>query len=214
MSRHSLNLLRANILQMAKKYISNDGWSEDIFNTLATNSNLKYAEMITLFPNGYRSLIYLYLEEINDKMTEESNKINLIRLKTHQRIREIILLRLKIMLKEKILIQKTYFHLLLPQNFKISLKSVYKSVDQIWFLAGDNSTDFNFYSKRVILAKIYSMVIFHFVNNDSLDETTKVLDKQLNMTSKIPKIKNRLKDVAEGLPQLVKIIGNISSIRR
>ena len=35
-------------------------------------------------------------------MTEESNKINLIRLKTHQRIREIILLRLIIMLKEMV----------------------------------------------------------------------------------------------------------------
>ena len=35
------------------------------------------------------------------------------------------------------------------------MKNLYKTVDNMWYLAGDNSTDFNFYTKRLTLALIY-----------------------------------------------------------
>ena len=106
--------------------------------------------------------------------------------------------------KQKELIKKTYFHLLLPQSFKISIKSLYRTVDQIWFLAGDNSTDFNFYSKRVILASIYINFIMHFINNDNIEETFILLDKQLKRVSKIPKIKDRINVMTNIIPQIFK----------
>ena len=156
----------------------------------------------------------MYLDTVNNQMTEDSKKINLIRLRVHERIKELVILRLKIMSREKELISKTYFHLLLPQNFKIASRCLYKAVDQIWFVAGDNSTDFNFYSKRAILASIYSMVMLHFINNNSLDQTIELLDKQLKRVSKIPKIKNRLGDITKTISQIFKLVKNIRPIKQ
>ena len=50
-------------------------------------------------------------------MTDKSKKLDLLRLKVHERIREIIKLRLKIMLKEKKIISKTFLYLLIPTYF-------------------------------------------------------------------------------------------------
>ncbi len=139
------------------------------------------------------------------RIHELSKKINLIRLRIHERIRELIIIRLKIMSQNKKIISKTFLFLLLPHNYKISFKILSKTVDEIWFLSGDNSTDFNFYSKRAILASVYSSVMIHFINNQDLEKTIIFLDKQLKKVSKIPKLKNRINDIVSFLPKIYKI---------
>ena len=52
--------------------------------------------------------------------------------------------------KNKFFYKKTFFHLFLPKNSRLFLKKLYESVDLMWFIAGDRSTDFNFYYKRMI----------------------------------------------------------------
>jgi len=201
----NLKKIRKEILIEAKLNVVRYGWNENLFINIKNNSKFKYDEIIALFPQGYPTLIEMYLDEINEKMTLESKKINLIRLKVHERIRELCILRLKIMLKEKKLISKTFLYLLIPLNYKLALKNLYKTIDQVWFLAGDNSTDFNFYSKRAILASIYINFMIHFINNDNIEETIILLDKQLKRVSKIPKIKDRINVMTNIIPQFFKI---------
>ena len=210
----NLKKIRNQILQDAKPHVIKCGWNEKLFVNMVINSNFTLEEINTLFPKGYTTLISMYLKEINSKMTVESQKINLIRLRIHERIREIFILRLKIMSKEKKLISKTFLYLLLPQNYKLALKNLYKTVDQMWFLAGDSSTDFNFYSKRAILSSIYASVIMHFVNNDDIDKTIIVLNKQLKRVSKIPKIKSKINEITKIIPQFIKLGKHINFVKQ
>ena len=209
-----LKKIRNQILQEAKPYIVKFGWNEKLFVNMKKDSKFTYEEMNVLFPKGYTALIEMYLEEINSKMTVKSQNINLIRLRVHERIRDLFILRLMIMSEEKKLISKTFLNLLLPHNYKLALKNLYKTVDQMWFLAGDNSTNFNFYSKRAILASIYTSVMMHFVNNDNIDETIILLNKQLKRVSNIPLIKNRISDVIKIFPQIFKLGKHINLFRQ
>jgi len=197
--------LRNLILGEAKSHVIRHGWNKDLFLYISKSSKFKYEELNALFPNGYKSLLQIYLNQINEQMTKESKSMNLIRLKVHERIRALIITRLQIMVKEKKLISKTFIHLALPGNYKFAFKNLYKAVDQIWFLAGDNSTDFNFYSKRLILGSIYTITLMHFINNDNLDETIKILNKQLKKVSKIPNLKNKIKGALDIIPNILKL---------
>ena len=189
-----INKIRNEILQEAKPLVIKYGWNENLFKQISLKSKYSYEEISILFSNNYMKLLNLYLDEINKKMTFDSKNIDFLRLKVHQRIRKLIILRLKIMVKEKKIIKETLIHLLLPNNYKFSLRNIYNTVDQIWFLSGDTSTDFNFYSKRIILASVYISVIIHFINNKNFDDTLIVLDTQLKRVAKIPKIKNKVSD--------------------
>ena len=210
----NLNKIRNEILNESKSYVIKYGWNEDLL--IKISKKFKYDEnnIYVLFPEGYISILQFYLDQINTTMTNESKKLNLIRLKVHERIRELCILRFNIMEREKILISKTFFHLLLPNNFKFSSINLYKTVDQIWYLSGDNSTDFNFYSKRGILASIYSNTLIHFVNNDDLDSTKKLLDKSLKKVSKIPKIKNRVNDLIKLTPYFLNFKKKFNSTKQ
>lgn len=201
----NLKNIRKNIYKEAKITARKYGWSENLFDNMSNESSYTCKEIYDLFPEGYLSIVQMYLEEIDEKMTKESENINLIRLKTHERIRELCILRLNIMAKEKDLVSKTFLHLLLPHNYKFSSKNLYKTVDQIWFLAGDNSTDFNFYSKRIILASIYTSTMIHFINNDNMDDTLFLLNKLLRRVSKIPQIKSNINDFTKIIPQIFKL---------
>jgi ubiquinone biosynthesis protein COQ9 len=201
----NLKNIRKNIYKEAKLTARKNGWSENLFDNISNESSYTCKEIYDLFPEGYLSIVQMYLEEIDEKMTKESEKINLIRLKTHERIRELCILRLNIMVKEKDLVSKTFLHLLLPHNYKFSSKNLYKTVNQIWFLAGDNSTDFNFYSKRIILASIYTSTMIHFINNDNMEDTLFLLNKLLRRVSKIPQIKSNINNFTKIIPQIFKL---------
>jgi len=214
MKQMNLKKTRYLILEKAKPHIIKGGWNEKLFFNISKSSTYSLEEINILFPEGYSTLVQMYLDQINDKMIDESKKIDLIRLRVHLRIRELIILKLKIMKKQKQIVSKTLTYLLLPNNYKMALKNLYKTADEIWFLAGDNSSDFNYYTKRSILSSIYFSVMIHFVNNDNLDETIEFLDKQLKTVSKIPKLKNKLRDLTKILPQLIKIGKNFSFIKQ
>ena len=72
--------------------------------------------------------------------------------------------------KYKSFYKKIFLNLLIPKKNIFVPIQLYKSIDQIWFIAGDTSTDFNFYTKRLILSGIYTRVVLFFFNNNDQDE--------------------------------------------
>ena len=186
---NNLNSKRLQCLKIAKTFAMKEGWNDNIFEYISKHSSFKLNEVKSIFPAGYKSLLELYLKTLDDDMTQASKKLNLIRLKTPQRIKEIILLRLKQKNKEKKLFKKTIFTLFLPYNSQICTKTFYNTIDQIWYLAGDNSSDFNFYTKRILLSGIYSSTLLKWINdkNNDFKSIESFLDNQLQRIAAIPK---------------------------
>ena len=56
---------------------------------------------------------------------------------------------------------------MMPQNAALAARLLYKTVDAIWYAIGDRSTDFNFYTKRGLLAGVYSATLFYWLNDKS-----------------------------------------------
>ena len=74
---------------------------------------------------------------------------------------------------------------------------LFKVSDEIWFLSGDKSTDFNFYSKRLILMNIYASSFIFNLRNNSKDysKTIKFIDKQIDSVLRFGRIKSKLKNL-------------------
>tara|TARA_Y100001936_G_C16063119_1_gene665443 strand:- start:2040 stop:2384 length:345 start_codon:yes stop_codon:yes gene_type:complete len=105
---------------------------------------------------------------------------------------------------EKKFYKKCFFFMLNPVNKVRVLSQLYKSVDLIWYISGDNSTDFNYYSKRIILAGIYFRTLIHFFNNNNIAETEMILDKSLSKVKKIPILKDKLLFFKNYFPKLLR----------
>ncbi len=190
------------ILNKTKEIVKADGWSRNIIDKLIKDGVNK-SELIIIFKNDYKKLLGYFLEEINQLLELKVKKINIINFPVNIRIKKILLARIQILNEDKIFYKKTFDHLLLPQNIKILKKSLYKSVDTMWYLAGDTSTDFNFYTKRIILGGVYTNAIFTFFNND-IEQAEVNIDKNLKKISKLPKLKERFSFIKDNLPIFLK----------
>ena len=47
----------------------------------------------------------------------------------------------------------------MPQNAALGARLLYRTVDTAWYAAGDTSTDWNFYTKRGLLAAVYAAAL-------------------------------------------------------
>ncbi len=197
---------KISILEDAKKFIRKEGWSNNLFDKLK-NNKIKITDLTYLFPNGYKDLLDLAMNEINMSLENKIKKINIINFPISKRIKKILTIRLEILNEDKIFYKKTFNHLILPQNTKIMKKNLYKSIDEMWYLAGDNSTDFNFYTKRITLAFIYLNALF-ILFNKNIDAAEINIDKNLKKISKIPKIKDRFSFIKDSLPLFIKGLFN------
>ena len=56
--------------------------------------------------------------------------------------------------------------------------------------------------------------MMHFVNNDKIDETIALLNKQLKRVSNIPRIKNRINDLMKIIPRIFKLGKHINVVRQ
>ncbi len=196
------NKKKEDILKKAKKIVSIEGWSSEIFLKLQ-KQNINKNDLFYFFPYGYKDLLEYSLQKINEKLEFKLKKINLINLPINKRIKKILLLRFDILNEDKEFYKKTFNHLLLPTNNKISKKSLYNSVNTMWYLAGDNSTDFNFYTKRLILSGLYTSTLFVFFSKD-IKYVEENIDKNLKRISKIPKIKERISFIKDNAPKFLK----------
>ena len=60
--------------------------------------------------------------------------------------------------------------LALPRNVRAAATCTARTVDAIWHAAGDRSADFSWYTKRAILAAIYSATLLYWLRDTSEDD--------------------------------------------
>ena len=197
---------RLEILKLAKIIVPKYGLKSDTIKIISQTYKLDENETTLLFPAGINDLIKFALNQLNITLEEYCAKIDLIRLPIHKRIRKILLSKILLMEKEKFFYKKIFLSLIIPKK-NISLpKQLYVSIDQIWFIAGDISTDFNFYTKRLILTGIYSRIILFFFNNNDQSKLEMILDDSLKTVSKIPELKSKINLIKKNFPNILKII--------
>lgn len=199
---------RLEFLKYSKIFISEKGLNKNSLENISKRYGLNINEIELLFPEGNIDLIKFTFEQLNKELEEYCKKIDLIRLPVHKRIKKVLLSKISLMNKNKLFYRSIFLNLLIPKkNFSLS-NQLYNSVDQIWFIAGDSSTDFNFYTKRLILSGIYSRVILFFFNNNNQEELENILDESLKRVSKIPEIKSKLKIFRDYLPKIANFVKN------
>mgnify|MGYP001177162586 CR=1 FL=1 len=201
---------RLEILKFFKKTINKKGLSFDTIKILSNDYNINENEIHLLFPQGNSDIIKFTLDQLNNDLENYCKKLNLITLPLHKRIKKILLCKIFLMNKEKDFYRKIFLNILLPKkNFSIS-SQLYKSVNKIWIIAGDTSTDFNYYTKRLILAGIYTRVILFFFNNNDQEKLEEIIDINLKRVAKIPELKLKMKLFKKNFPNILKIIKNFN----
>jgi len=167
-----------------------DGWTRAAMRAAASRAGIDEAELSLLFPRGPRDAAAWFSRWADRKMISALHTRRLGRLRTPERIAEAVKTRLQILLPHREAARRSLSLMALPRNVALGTRLLYETVDAIWHEAGDRSTDFNFYTKRGLLAGIYTATMLYWLDDRSegARATSAFLDRRLAETLVIPRL--------------------------
>ncbi len=185
------------ILTQALKLVPFDGWSEATLGLAAKKAGLdeKYARIA--FPGGAMDAVVMFIDQIDAKMEAQLKKQEFDKIRVRDKIFVALKTRFEIYAKYKVVMRKTSSFMLMPQNISASIKRTWKTADKIWYLAGDNASDFNHYTKRTLLSGIYSATFIYWLNDnsDGHKSTWEFLQRRINNVMVINKVKAKISKI-------------------
>ena len=179
--------LRQKLLAAVLPHVAFDGWSEAALRAAARDLEVAPALAFNAFPGGPADLIEAFSAAADQAMLEDLEKQDLGAMKVRERIAAAVRLRLEQVATQREAVRRGLAFFVLPQNAPLGLRCLYRTVDAIWYAAGDRSTDYNFYSKRLLLAGVYSSTLLFWLNDKSEDygETWAFLDRRIAEVLKV-----------------------------
>ena len=170
------------------------GWSRDTLLGSAKKLKISTSILAKEFPN-FEADILKFIISKNNKSVEKSYKsFNHERLRMRDRIKTILELKFENNQYLKDSLPEMLKSLLRPGNIISSLKLLNQNSDFIWNLAGDNSNDFSYYSKRGLLSIVYLSTLIYWLNDSS--------DKMMGTKSFISRAVDNVVDGMSKLKQL------------
>lgn len=193
-----------------------DGWNETALVAAAEMAGVDTDVAKLAFPskplNGRAmDMIDAWIQSVDAEMEREWPAEKLAQLKIRERIRTLVAFRLEAVAHIDEAVRRAMAIMAMPQHAPRSLQIGWRSADLMWRLAGDTATDYNHYTKRTILAGIYSATLAVFVNDDSEGKakTYEFLDRRIDGVMKFEKAKAQFLGKDRELPSLTRFLGRL-----
>lgn len=168
-----------------------DGWSPAAVDAAADAFGADRDVARLAFPRGAMDMIGAWIESTDAAMLAALAPVSLAKLPIRERIRTLVQFRLDAIAGQEEALRRATAIMAMPQNVAAALKTGWRSADLMWRLAGDTATDYNHYTKRTILAGIYSatLAVFASDESDGKAETKAFLDRRIEGVMKFEKAK-------------------------
>jgi ubiquinone biosynthesis protein COQ9 len=168
-----------------------DGWTEAAVVAAARAQGVEPAQAKLAVPKDQAGKIDLYIRGVDRALADHFTPERLEGLKIREKIRAIVWKRLEIMEPAREAVRRALSILAMPQNVPTGLKIGWRTADVMWRIAGDTSTDYNHYTKRMMLGGVYASTLLVWLDDQTEGwiETASFLDRRIDDVMKIEKLK-------------------------
>ncbi len=193
-----MNAKQRKILNSALSFVAQDGWTQEAFVQGVKVSGVSLPEAEKLFPLGITDIADAFHQFINEAMQERiAAKRNFAGLHVREKVTFAVRARLEAIEPYREPMHRLLTWSLLPRNIRKSTNYLWQAADTVWIAAGDTSTDYNRYTKRLLLIAVMKSTLSFWLNDTSVDysATWAFLDRRINDVMRIGKGINVVKTV-------------------
>lgn len=144
----------ARLLDEAIRLAPSVGWNGQLVAKAAKAAGLSEPDVELVLPKGASDLAALLSERHDDQALAELEKIDVTKLKVRERIHTAVETRLDIAMRDEAALKALHKFLALPLHVPLAVRLGWETADRLWRWAGDEATDENHYTKRIILGGI------------------------------------------------------------
>ena len=205
-----LELLRRELALAVGENAVFDGWSRKAVDSAAARLGINPVQARLAIPKAPTDMIDLYIREVDRAMEAYFTDERLAGMKIREKIRALVWRRLEIMGPAREAVRRALAVLAMPQNLPLALKIGWRTADIMWRIAGDKSTDFNHYTKRMTLGGLYGSTLLIWLDDQSegLTETAAFIDRRIDDVMRFEKFKAEWRGSAEHL-SLSRFLGRL-----
>ncbi len=186
--------LRDRVLLGMLPHVAFDGWTERSLKAGARDAGLAAADGLRAFPTGMLEAAEHFCDFGDRRMVEELAKRDVAGLRVRERIAAAVRCRLEVVADYREAVRRALAFMALPQNAGTASRCAYRTVNAMWYAAGDTSTDFNFYTKRALLAGVYATTVLYWLTDESPEsaDTWAFLDRRIDGVMTFGRYQGRL----------------------
>jgi ubiquinone biosynthesis protein COQ9 len=178
-----------------------DGWTKAAVDAAAGQLGVDPVKARLAMPKSQSGMIDVYIQEVDRALEAYFTPERLSAMKIREKIRALVWRRLEIMGPAREAVRRALAILAMPQNLPLALRISWRSADLMWRIAGDTSTDFNHYTKRMTLGAVYGSTLLVWLDDESEGwrETAAFLDRRIDDVMRFEKFKAEWRGSSERL---------------
>jgi ubiquinone biosynthesis protein COQ9 len=206
-----MTTIQTQILDAALPAIVFDGWTMATLENAAVSIGLTAFDVKRAFPNGVVEAVGLFSARADEQMLAAlARDYDLSTMKIRERIATCVMVRLRQNAQHREAVRRALGFYAMPWNAAAGLTALYATVDAMWRAAGDTATDYNFYTKRALLAGVFTSTVHVWLNDTSenLADTDNFLRRRIENVMEIEKAKAKLREgfgkVEDWVPEFMK----------
>jgi ubiquinone biosynthesis protein COQ9 len=168
-----------------------DGWTKAAVDSAAGQLSVDPVQARLAMPKSQAGIIDVYIREVDRGLEAWFTPERLAGMKIREKIRALVWRRLEIMGPAREAVRRALAILAMPQNVPLALRISWRTADLMWRIAGDTSTDFNHYTKRMTLGAVYASTLLVWLDDQSENwsETAAFLDRRIDDVMRFEKFK-------------------------
>ena len=178
-----------------------DGWTRKAVDSAAGQLGIDPVQARLAMPKTRAGMIDTYIQEVDRALEAYFTPERLAKLKIREKVRSLVWRRLEIMGPAREAVRRGLAILAMPQNLPLALRISWRSADLMWRIAGDTSTDFNHYTKRMTLGAVYGSTLLVWLDDQSEGwaDTGAFLDRRIDDVMRFEKFKAQWRGSADHL---------------
>ena len=147
-----------------------------------------------LFPGGPADMVEAYCDLGDRWMEQDAGAVDISGLRLPARVRAVIAARFTRNEPYKEAVRRGLSVLARPDAGLLAARCTGRTVDAIWYAAGDTAADFSWYTKRAILAGVYASTLLYWLRDASEGGTATLafLDRRLAGVGRIGGLRRRV----------------------
>jgi ubiquinone biosynthesis protein COQ9 len=168
-----------------------DGWNRKAVDSAAERLGVDPVQARLAMPKTQVGMIDLYIQEVDRALEAWFTPKRLQGMKIREKIRALVWKRLEIMGPAREALRRGLAILAMPHNIPLALRVSWRTADLMWRIAGDTSTDFNHYTKRMTLGAVYASTLLAWLDDQSegWTDTAGFLDRRIDDVMRFEKLK-------------------------
>lgn len=195
MTENALEQARQAILLQLLADVPFDGWTDSSIEKAALAAGYDALTGYRAFPLGVGQAVEAFSLYIDQEMERRmQGHPRWLQWRMTEKVIQSIIARLETMAPYRETVRRTLaYYTLHPLQ---GSKRMCTTVDAVWRLAGDRASDYNFYTKRSLLAGVYAATLSYWLEDTSenFTETQGFLRRRIADVMKIPQLKQKLKE--------------------